>query len=91
METKRKLPESAYAALEGLKAQAGAATLMLPGNDVKEGKKALKTAHAQMAANINWVDKIIKAISAAHSENTELTVVTADAEWLEQTFGEAAS
>ncbi|WP_122340674.1 hypothetical protein [Pseudomonas caricapapayae] len=35
METKRKLPDRAYVALEALKAQAGAAMLMLRSNDLK--------------------------------------------------------
>lgn len=81
-----KLPEGAYAALEGLKAQAGAAMQMFPTNDGKtkaDGKKALTVAHGQIAANEQWAKKIYRALSAAGGEHT---VVSVDAEWLERTF-----
>jgi hypothetical protein len=85
MEAKIKLPEGAYAALEGLKAQASAAVRMFPGNNVVEGKKALKTAHAQIAANEVWAKKIMRAILAGDGKTT---VETADAAWLERIFSE---
>lgn len=85
MEAKQKLPDGAYEALAGLKAQAGAAMLMLPGNDVEKGKKALKTAHAQIAANEVWAKKIVSVIL---SGDGQITVATADDAWLERTFSE---
>jgi RNA-splicing ligase RtcB len=87
-----KLPDGAYAALEGLKAQAGAAMLMLPGTPREEaakGKKALKAAHAQIAANEPWAKKIMNALmKASRAGDRQITVVTADAAWLERTFAE---
>lgn len=81
-----KLPEGAYAALEGLKAQADAAMMMLPGGDVAAGKKSLAAAHAQIAQHEAWAKKIIKALMASKGQ---VTVVTADAKWLEHTFAES--
>jgi len=83
-----RLPKGAYAALEGLQAQAAAATATFPGNDtetVAAGRKALATAHAQMAKHPDWVNKIIKALMNSKSS---VTVQTADAQWLAQTFTE---
>ncbi|EPG9766629.1 hypothetical protein M0K88_004894 [Escherichia coli] len=85
MEGKHKLPDGAYEALAGLKAQAGAAMLLLPGNDVAKGKKVLKIAHAQIAANEVWVKKIVSAILGG---DVQTTVATADDAWLERTFSE---
>lgn len=81
----KKLPESAYAALAGLKAQAGAAMMMLPGEDLAAGKKALAAAHAQIAQNETWAKKIVKELMAG---NGQTTADTADDEWLERTFVE---
>lgn len=88
--TAQKLPEGAYAALEGLQGQAAAATASFPGNDKKTvaaGRQALAVAHEQMKANTVWVDRIVKAIM---KNKLGFTVVTADAEWLESTFAEYA-
>lgn len=82
----RKLPDGAYDALEGLKAQADAAMMTFPTNDAKtkaKGKKALAVAHDQIAANEQWAKKIHRALIAAGGE---LTVVSVDTEWLERTF-----
>jgi len=83
--TTHKLPEGAYAALAGLKAQAGAAMMMLPGEDLTAGKKALAAAHGQIAQHETWAKKIVKALMASKGQTT---VDTADAEWLERTFAE---
>lgn len=83
-----RLPKGAYAALEGLKAQAGAATATLPGNDSKTvaaGRKALASAHAQMTKHSVWVNKIVKALM---NNKSDVTVQTADADWLARTFTE---
>lgn len=85
--SKQKLPDGAYAALNGLKAQAGAAMLMLPGRNKAGGKNALANAHAQIAANEVWAKKIVKALM---SSGGQTTVDSADAEWLERTFAESA-
>lgn len=82
----RKLPEGAYAALEGLKEQADAAMQMFPTNDKetkKKGKQALTLAHQKMSANEQWVKLIYHALKGAGGEHT---VVSVDAEWLERTF-----
>lgn len=84
----QKLPESAYAALAGLKAQAGAAMMMLPGEDLAAGKKALEAAHAQISQNEIWARKIVNAIIAGKGQ---VTVDTADDEWLERTFAEPSA
>lgn len=83
-----RLPKGAYAALEGLQAQAVAAAATLPGNDtqtVTAGRKALATAHVQMAKHPVWVNKIVKALM---NDKSGITVQTADADWLAQTFTE---
>lgn len=83
-----KLPEGAYAALEGLKAQAGAAIQMFPTNDAetkKQGKAALAVAHGKIAANDQWATKIYRALSVAGGEHT---VVSVDDKWLERTFAD---
>ncbi|KPY21341.1 hypothetical protein [Pseudomonas syringae group genomosp. 3] len=83
-----KLPKGAYAALEALKAQAVAVTATIPGNDsevVALGRKALADAQAQMAKHPSWVAKIIKALM---KDPLIETVLTADADWLAQTFTE---
>jgi len=59
------LPAGAYAALEGLQAQAKAAMQMYPTNDKntrKAGKKALREAQAIMHANESWVIKIMQVL-----------------------------
>jgi hypothetical protein len=83
-----RLPQGAYIALEGLQGQAAAATAMFPGNDPKAvaaGRKALVEAQAKMAEHPVWVDKIIKALK---NNPSDVTVLTADAAWLAQTFTE---
>ncbi|MEQ4258906.1 hypothetical protein [Pseudomonas syringae] len=83
-----KLPKGAYAALEALQAQAVAVTATLPGNDpeaVALGRKPLADAQAQMAKHPSWVAKIIKALM---KDPFGVTVLTADADWLAQTFTE---
>ncbi|MDU8350418.1 hypothetical protein RYA05_00755 [Pseudomonas syringae pv. actinidiae] len=87
METRRTLPDGAYEALKGLKAQAGAAMMLLPGDNKAEGRKALKAAHAQMSANDEWVKKIFKAIMNGDGKTT---MDSADEEWLEKTFARPA-
>ena len=82
----RKLPDGAYAALAGLKAQADAAMMTFPTNNAEtkaKGKKALALAHVQIAENEQWATKIYRALRVAGGE---LTVVSVDAEWLERTF-----
>lgn len=86
--TTQKLPEGAYAALAGLKAQAGAAMMMLPGEDQAAGRKALAAAHVQISQNEAWAKKIVKALMAGKEQ---ATVDTADAEWLERTFAEPST
>ncbi|PBP37507.1 hypothetical protein [Pseudomonas syringae] len=84
-----KLPKGAYAALEALQAQAVAVTASIPSNDLESvalGRKALADAQAQMARHPNWVAKIIKALLIAPFD--EVTILTADADWLAQTFTE---
>ncbi|GAB0154690.1 hypothetical protein [Marinobacterium sp. BA1] len=83
--SRQKLPDGAYAALEGLKAQADAAMMMVPGKNKAEGKKALAVAHAKIAANEEWAKKIVNAIMIGDGQKT---VATADSEWLERTFTE---
>lgn len=83
-----RLPRGAYAALEGLKAQAEAITATLPGSDPKTavaGRKALSAAHRQMTENRAWVSKIFTALV---NDKSGITVQTADADWLAQTFTE---
>nr|WP_302685105.1 hypothetical protein [Pseudomonas syringae]UVN17837.1 hypothetical protein pPsy0479a_00005 [Pseudomonas syringae] len=83
-----KLPKGAYAALEALQAQAVAVTASIPSNDLEAvalGRKALADAQAQMAKHPNWVAKIIKALM---KDPFGVTVLTADADWLAQTFTE---
>lgn len=83
-----KLPEGAYAALEGFKAQAVAAMQMFPTNDtetIKQGKKALAVAHGKIAANDQWANKIYQALKASGGEHT---VVSVDNKWLERTFAD---
>jgi hypothetical protein len=83
-----RLPKGAYAALEGLQAQAAAAIATRPDNDaetVAAGRKRLASAHAQMAKHTVWVNKIVKALMNSKSS---VTVQTADAHWLAQTFTE---
>jgi hypothetical protein len=83
-----RLPKGAYAALEGLQAQAVAAANTLPSNDketVAAGRKALATAHAHMTKHPVWVNKIVKALM---NNKSGITVQTADADWLAQTFTE---
>ncbi|KAA8698865.1 hypothetical protein [Pseudomonas cannabina] len=83
-----KLPKGAYAALEALQAQAVAVTAAIPGNDpeaVALSRKALADAQAQMAKHPSWVAKIIKALM---KDPFDVTVLTADADWLAQTFAE---
>ncbi|MFG6179704.1 hypothetical protein ACGTN6_20940 [Halomonas sp. THAF12] len=81
----RKLPDGAYAALEGLQGQAKAAMAMLPGQDKAEAKEALRAAQAKMAANEEWTRKIVKALMSGDGTTT---TETADAAWLERTFAE---
>ncbi len=81
----QRLPDGAYAALAGLKAQAGAALIMLPGEDIGAGRKALAAAHAQIAQHEDWAKKIVKALMASKGQ---ITVETADSEWLERAFAE---
>lgn len=86
--SQERLPKGAYAALEGLQAQAAAATAMFPGNDPKSaaaGREALAAAKAKMAQHPEWVDKIIKALK---KDKFDVTVPTANADWLAQTFTE---
>lgn len=86
--SQERLPKGAYAALEGLQAQAVAAATTLSGNNtetVAAGRKALATAHAQMAKHPVWVNKIVKALM---NNKSGITVQTADADWLAQTFTE---
>ncbi|MBD8089095.1 hypothetical protein IFT48_03805 [Pseudomonas fluorescens] len=76
------LPAGAYAALEGLKAQAKAAMQMFPTCDKATrtaGKKALGAAQATMKANEEWVTMIIKLM---RFEDKCLDDV--DVQWLEK-------
>lgn len=85
---KEKLPDGAYAALEGLQRQAVAATAMLPGRDAQnktEAEKNLRAAQYKMAENYVWTKKIIKALK---SDDIQTTVLTADTAWLERTFAD---
>ena len=84
----RRLPDGAYAALEGFQGQAIAAMAMLPGQDKTEAREALRAAQAKMAESEEWTRKIIKALTAG---NGATTVETADATWLERTFAENAN
>ncbi|WP_193092294.1 hypothetical protein [Halomonas colorata] len=86
--THRKLPEGAYAALEGLQGQAKAAMAMLPGQDKAQAREALRAAQAKMAENEEWTRKIVKALTAGDGATT---VETVDATWLERTFAETAN
>lgn len=85
--SKERLPKGAYAALGGLQAQAAAALILSGSNaeTVAAGRKALASAHAQMAEHPEWVSKIVKALMNSKSG---ITVQTADADWLAQTFTE---
>lgn len=80
---KRKLPSEAYRALEALKAQASAVTLMGPGGDRAQGRKDLKAAQKLMFANEIWVNKIVRVVLAP---DTKTNIVEADDEWLKRTF-----
>lgn len=87
--SEKQLPPAAYAALQGLKGQADAVKQMIPTNDIaviSAGKKALGVSQKLMAENSDWVNRIISAIRACRDTDVELTVVTADTEWLERTF-----
>ncbi|WP_326430377.1 hypothetical protein VQ574_20800 (plasmid) [Stutzerimonas frequens] len=78
-----KLPEAAYAALDALKAQAGAAMMMLPGKDKTEGRTVLAVAHAQMEEHEVWTRKIVRALLSGKGQTN---IETVDAEWLVRTF-----
>lgn len=81
-----KLPSAAYAALEALQAQAGAVVAAIPGNAKKagaSGREALAAAQAKMAAHEAWVAKIVNALLKSKQG---ITVLDADARWLESTF-----
>ena len=81
-----KLPSAAYAALEALQAQAGAVVAAIPGNAKKagaSGREALAAAQAKMAAHEAWVAKIVNALLKSKQG---ITVLDADAWWLESTF-----
>lgn len=82
-----RLPKGAYAALEGLQAQASAAAALLSADSSEAkaaGRKALAAAHAQITDHLVWVKKIIKALN----NTTGITVQEVDAEWMAQTFSE---
>lgn len=84
------LPQSAYAALEGLQAQAIAVTATIPGNASKApatGHTTIAAAQAQMAKHPEWVAKITKALM---KDKSGVTVLSADAKWLARTFTERA-
>lgn len=55
----QKLPPGAYAALAALKSQAAAGTAMLVDGKNDENKRLLAEAHAQMAANSPWTQRIV--------------------------------
>lgn len=80
------LPESAYAALEGLKSQASSAIEIASGKP--SGKASLATAHGQIAANEVWAKRIIKALFAGKGR---ITIDNADNAWLERTFADSKS
>lgn len=82
----RKLPDSAYAALEALQAQAGAVVAAIPADGRKAstpGNETLAAAQAKMAAHETWVAKIV---SALLKDKMGTTVLDADTRWLESTF-----
>lgn len=75
-----RLPAGAYAALEGLQAQAKAAMQMYPTNDKAQraaGKKALGAAQAIMKANEEWVTLIMNVLRLEGKCLDEI-----DAQWL---------
>ncbi|AXH59615.1 hypothetical protein [Pseudomonas amygdali] len=77
-----KLPAGAYAALEGLQAQAKAAMMMYPTNDKdtrKAGKQALREAQSTMHVNEAWVSKIMQVLRL-HGKCLDQI----DAQWLER-------
>lgn len=77
-----RLPSGAYAALEGLKAQAEAAMQMVPTNDKAAraaGKKALGAAQAIMKANEEWVSLIVRVLRLEGKCLDEV-----DVQWLER-------
>lgn len=80
----RTLPDGAYEALEGLKAQAEAAILMMTDKD--SGKAKLRLAHSKMSANDSWTRKIIRAIMTSSDKRT---IDTVDNVWLEEKFSGA--
>lgn len=76
------LPPAAFAALEGLQAQAKAAMMMFPTNDKetrKAGKQALREAQVIMRANEAWVLKITQFLRLHGKCLDEI-----DAPWLER-------
>lgn len=76
------LAPGAYAALEGLQAQAKAAMMMYPTNDKdtrKAGKQALREAQVIMHANEAWVTKIMQVLRLYGKCLDEI-----DAPWLER-------
>ena len=79
------LPESAYAAIEGIKAQAHAAALMFDahssGADDSIPKEALIIAQDLMAINEIWVYLILDAMEVENSTVDNLSI-----NWLEATF-----
>ena len=83
--SKRTLPDGAYDALQGLKAQADAAMQMTPGGDKIQAKHALGDAHRLITSNEIWVKRIIKALM---HEKGKITVPDATNEWLESKFPE---
>ncbi|MFK4136665.1 hypothetical protein ACI2KR_31005 [Pseudomonas luteola] len=76
--TTRMLPEGAYLALEGLKAQAKAC--MLPKD---EQKPALAAAQLKMMQNDIWTKTIVKELLKGKNGHT---INTIDDQWLEDVF-----
>jgi hypothetical protein len=76
------LPEQAYNALRGLKAQAAAVN-----EQIEQGhqcRKALGEAQRLMAANQPWTSAIVKKLS---NSKDGLSVEEIDDAWLEKIFG----
>lgn len=75
----RKLPAGAYESLQGFKAQAAAATLMIDG-DKKKGREDLRAAQKLMSDNPEWTTRIYRALM------THGGIEQADDTWLERIF-----
>ncbi len=65
--------------------------LMLPGESREsqaEGKRALAAAHARIRENEAWATQIVKTIMTG---SEQISIDSADAEWLERTFADPST